>query len=257
MVTVASCDDAENPLYVPQDNFVQMETRTASTAEDGDPMTLNVALGSVDNPNGTSVNFDVIISSGDASRFNIEPSNGILEIPAGEFTGQITVTPIDNLENDGNVNLSIELVQTDNLKIGVAGLGNEKTAASLVINDNDCPTIISSQYGVEVFAFDAEAPGHTVELVAVDGTDKQWTVVSSWGPNFVGWATGNSGFNGLYPYSGTIVLNDDFTVDFIGDAGWATGGSGTYSACDDQFNITLTQALFSSSFTVDVVMTGK
>lgn len=254
MVTVASCDDAENPLYVPQDNFVQMETRTASTAEDGDPMTLNVALGSVDNPNGTSVNFDVIISSGDASRFNIEPSNGILEIPAGEFTGQITVTPIDNLENDGNVNLSIELVPTDNLKVGVAGNGFEKTAASLVINDNDCPTEISEEYGVDVFALGGQAPSHDVEFVPVDGSDNQWTITSSWGPNFVGWATGNAGFNGQFVYAGTVTLNDDFTVDFEGTNGT---GTGTYSACDDRFEITITQNVFTTDFTVDLVMTGN
>lgn len=254
--TLISCSEAENPMFSPDGDFVQVETTSVSTSEDGDAVTIDVALGSTTNPNGTSVNFDVLISSGDASRFTIEPSNGTLEIPAGEFSGEITITPIDNIVNDGNVNLTIDLIPSDDLKIGVAGKNLEKTSSSVVITDNDCPTVISEKYAVSVFAFGEEAPSHNVEFIPVDGTDNQWTVTSSWGPTFVSWATGNSAYDGSFLYSGTVVLNDDFTVDFIGDAGYASGGSGTYTACGNEFNITLTQALFSGDFTVDIVMTG-
>ena len=254
LTMLISCGDAENPTYVPEGDFVQFETASTSTAEDGDAVTIDVALGSTDNPNGTSVNFDVNIASGDASRYTIEPSNGVLDIPAGEFTGEITITPIDNLDNDGNVELTLELVSSSNLGVGVAGIGLEKVEASVVINDNDCPTVISEEYGVDVFALGGQAPSHSVEFVPVDGTDNQWTITSSWGPNFVGWATGNAANNGAFLYAGTVTLNEDFSVDFDGERGT---GTGTYSACDNQFSITIDQNLFTTDFTVDLVMTGN
>ena len=254
---LVSCSEYDNAQFKPSKDFVQLETSSVSTPEDGEEVTVDVSLGSVENPNGTSVNFDVIVNSGDESRYTIKPSSGVLEIPAGEFSGQITVTPIDNLQNDGNVNLTIELIASENLSIGVNGQDLEKTSSSVTINDNDCPTEISDSYAVEVFAFDEEAPSHSVELTPVDGSENQFNITSSWGPNFVGWATGNDANNGSFPYAGTITINEDFSVDLTGDADWATGGTGSYSACNDQFNITLSQALFGSDFTVDIVLTGQ
>jgi hypothetical protein len=253
---LTSCEE-DLVIFDEGDGFISNEVASASTPEDGDPISTTITLGTGSNESGVSVNFDVVIESGDASRFNITPSNGVLEIPAGEFAGEIVVEPIDNIDADGNVVIRVELSESNALPVGTAGLGLERTTTVFTITDNDCPTEISDSYGVEVFAFDDEAPGHSVDLVPVPGTDNQWTVTSSWGPEFVAWATGDPGFSGSFPYSGTIVLNEDFTVEFIGDDAWATGGSGTYSACDDQFTITLTQALFTTDFTVDVVMTGN
>ncbi|MCO5725933.1 hypothetical protein [Robiginitalea marina] len=251
-----SCEE-DLVIFDEGDGFIQVERTSASTSEDGAPMSTTISLGTETNDSGISVNFDVIIESGDASRFTITPANGVLDIPAGEFSGEIVVTPIDNIDADGNAVIRVELSESNPLPIGVGGLGLERTGATFTINDNDCPTEISESYRVNVFAFGAEAPAHSVALIPVAGTDNQWTVTSAWGPEFVAWATGDPGFSGAFPYSGTIVLNDDFSVEFIGDAAWATGGIGSYSACDDQFTITLTQALFTTAFTVDIVMTGQ
>ena len=253
---LTSCEE-DLIIFDEGEGFISNEVASASTAEDGDPISTTISLGTGSNETGVSVNFDVVIESGDASRFNITPSNGVLEIPAGEFSGDIVVEPIDNIVADGNVVIRVELSESNTLPVGTAGNGVERTTTVFTITDNDCPTEISDSYGVEVFAFGEEAPSHTVDFVPVAGTDNQWTVTSSWGPEFVAWATGDSGFSGAFPYSGTVVLNEDFTVDFIGDDAWATGGTGTYSACDNQFTITLTQELFTSAFTVDIVMTGN
>ncbi len=261
---LASCEE-DLVIYDAGDGFISNEVSSATTAEDGDPISTTISLGVSENNSGVSVNFDVIIESGDASRFTITPSNGVLEIPAGEFSGDIVVEPIDNINSDGNVVIRVELSDNNALPIGTAGLGLERTTTVFTITDNDCPTEIKQNYGVEVFALDDEAPSHTVELVPVAGTSNQWTVSSSWGPEFVDWTQGGGGgFSGLYVYPGTIILNDDFTVDFVGDPTqegfppeFYPGGSGTYSACDDQFSITLEQGVFSNAFTVDIVMTGQ
>ncbi len=253
---LASCEE-DLVVYDAGEGFISNEVSSATTSEDGDPISTTIALGTDVNTSGTTVNFDVIVESGDASRFSITPSNGVLEIPAGEFSGEIVVEPIDNINADGNAVIRVELSESNALPVGTAGLGLEKTTTVFTITDNDCPTEISENYRVEVFAFDDEAPAHTVALVPVDGTDNQWTVATSWGPEFVAWATDDPGYSGAFLYSGTIILNDDFSVEFIGNDAWATGGTGSYTACDDQFTITLTQALFTTAFTVDIVMTGQ
>lgn len=167
--------------------------------------------------------------------------------------GYITITGIfETAELDGKT-LILNLTSNDEDVI-VQG----KTQLTVVI-EKQCPidTVdFSVNYEVRVFAFDEEAPSHTVSLTPVEGADNQWTVTASWGPEFVAWATGDSAFSGLYPYSGTIILNDDLTVEFVGDASWASGGTGNFSACTNEFSITLSQALFSNGFTVDIVMTG-
>lgn len=112
----------------------------------------------------------------------------------------------------------------------------------------------TTEYTANVYAFDDEAPSFDLTLVPVSGEENQWTIYSSWGPTFVSWATGDNQYDGMFLYSGTIVLNDDFTVDVIGNDSWATGGSGSFSPCTQQFSFTLSQSLFSGSFTVDVVL---
>ncbi|GAB1307623.1 hypothetical protein KH5_03060 [Urechidicola sp. KH5] len=113
----------------------------------------------------------------------------------------------------------------------------------------------TTDYNAAVVAFDDDAPAYSVELVPVPGTTNQWTVFTGWGTDFVAWATGNSGFSGAYVYSGTITINEDFSVDFDGNDAWATGGTGVFSPCDQVITYTLTQALFTSPFTVDVTLT--
>ena len=113
----------------------------------------------------------------------------------------------------------------------------------------------TTSYVATVFAFDEEAPSYNITLVPVAGTTNQWTVTTGWGTEFVAWATGNAGYSGLYVYSGTITLNDDFSIDFDGDSSWATGGTGGFSPCTQVFTYTLNQALFTSPFTTDVILT--
>ncbi|WP_289044667.1 hypothetical protein [uncultured Olleya sp.] len=120
-----------------------------------------------------------------------------------------------------------------------------------------CPfegVLTTTSYAASVFAFDDEAPSHDVVLTPVTGTTNQWTIATSWGPNFVSWATADASYDGQYLYSGTIIVNDDFTLDFIGNDAWATGGTGSFSPCTQEFSMTLTQGLFSTSFTTDVVL---
>lgn len=120
-----------------------------------------------------------------------------------------------------------------------------------------CPfeSLNTLSYTAEVFAFGEEAPSYQVNLVPVPGTDNQWQIASAWGPTFVAWATGNPAYENQYLYSGTIILNDDFTVTVDGNDAWAIGGTGSFSPCTQVFSYTLEQGLFTTSFATDVVLT--
>lgn len=142
-----------------------------------------------------------------------------------------------------------------NLTSGEVGVGTSNQFTLELFKFCPFNGLNTSNYSASVRAFDEDAPSYVLSVDPVPGTDNQWTVYSGWGPTFVSWATGNSGYDNLYIYSGTIVLNEDFTIDFIGDDAWATGGSGTFSPCTQEFSYTLTQGLFTTSFTVDVVLT--
>ena len=253
-----SCEKQENVMYTSEKGFVQFADESSTLFEDATaPIKISVQYGGslASNTNGIDVKFDV--STVDTSRFAITPSNGTLTIPAGEASASIEIMPIDNITADGNLVIDITL-SAENIKgIGIGGEALKNISYSLTIVDNDCPTEISAKYKAEVFAFGEEAPSHDVELVLVAGTSNQYSIVSLWGPNFVSWATGNSGYNGLYVYPATITLNSDFTVDVTGGDGFSTGGSGTYVACEDKFDVVINQALFASPFTTRVVLTGK
>ena len=253
-----SCEKQENVMYTSEKGFVQFADESSTLSEDATaPIKISVQYGGslASNTNGIDVKFDV--STVDTSRFAITPSNGILTIPAGEASASIEIMPIDNITSDGNLVIDITL-SAENIKgIGIGGEALKNISYSLTIVDNDCPTEISAKYKAEVFAFGEEAPSHEVELVLVAGTSNQYSVVSLWGPNYVAWVFGNSAYAGFYLYPATITLNSDFTVDVAGGTGYATGGSGTYVACEDKFDVVITQILSSTPFTTRVVLTGK
>lgn len=196
--------------------------------------------------------------------YTLEPVSGNFA-PYVNTSGNVYVSP-DNLTRTASVLLEFEdLTQLQEQLIfdvvltsvdapGVT-IGVDETSVTRFRVSTPCPSVYSANYNVDVTALGSTAPSHSVALTPVAGTDNQFTVTSTWGPNFVGWATNNSGLNGQYLYSGTITVNDDLTVGVIGNDAWATGGTGSYDPCLDQFTITLTQGLFTTSFTVDIVMT--
>lgn len=55
-----------------------------------------------------------------------------------------------------------------------------------------------------------------------------------------------------YLYPATLILNSNGSVNVIGGAAYATGGTGFYDPCSDTFGYNLTQGVFNGNFTVDI-----
>ena len=219
--------------------------------EDGAPNTIEIAVGAT------------ALASGEVP-YNITLDPASTAVEGVDFTILNSTTSLIN----GNIisKLRIKGNFENALVEGKTAIFNLSASGDVEVSDNNqftlelfklCPFtgLNTSNYTASVTAFDAEAPSYVLTLDPVPGTDNQWTVYSGWGPTFVSWATGNSAYDNLYIYSGTIVLNSDFTIDFIGNDAWATGGSGNFSPCTQEFSYTLSQGLFTTSFTVDVVLT--
>lgn len=111
-------------------------------------------------------------------------------------------------------------------------------------------------YNVTVFAFGEFAPAHTQTLVPVPGTDNQFTLASSWGPNFVAWATGTPSYANQYLYPGVITLNCGDAI-FTTSASYGSNSTGTYNQTTGVIQFDLQQSLFTSAFTTTVTLTPQ
>lgn len=265
-VFTLSCEqDDDNARFSsdPTTGWVEFSTTTSSTtiSTQTESLSLPVILRVPVYKNGITVTYALEPVIGDFS--NIVTTNGnTLEFLSNELPGPDGTPSIKNIElTFQNLSSTTPLTAFDVVLTAVdvdgvnIGLGENSITRYRV--STPCPTIFSDSYNVDVTALGGTAPSHNVQLVPVPGTDNQFTVSSTWGPNFVGWATGNPGFNGQFPYPAIITVNPNLTVDVIGTGSPAlSGGSGTYDTCSDVFLITLTQDLFTTEFTVDIVMSN-
>ncbi|MFY0630745.1 MAG: hypothetical protein JXR05_10210 [Flavobacteriaceae bacterium] len=250
----ASCEsdtEIDTPSYG-NSNWIQFESETASVTE-ANTINVPVLLASANNASGVTVTFTVTSDATD--RFNVTQT-GTLEIPAGEFAGNIEIIPVDDNLVNGDATLTIALSNTD-VGVGLGGEGVRFHETVVTVVDDDCIPAPSTSYSAAVRAFNDNAPAYDATLTLVPGTTNEYAIDSAWGPDFVGWATGDPSFNGSFPYPARIIINNDLTITIVGSAGYASGGTGTYDSCGDVFSYTLTQGLFSNPFTVDVVLTAN
>mgnify|MGYP000297434631 FL=1 len=141
----------------------------------------------------------------------------------------------------------------DNVQVGLSD-----DSKPIVRRVRICPFTFAASYtGVPTanLAAPAVAPAFTVNFTPT-ANDNEFTLTTCWGPNYVAFLTGNPGFNGLFPYPGTLSVDPTSgVVTVVGGAGYATGGTGSMDACSGVITVTLGQGLFGSPFTTTVVYT--
>lgn len=179
--------------------------------------------------------------------YNITSSTSVIE--QGTLISTFTITAdFSNASLDGKTAVF-------NLLSDEAAVGADNQFELTLTKSCPYNGLNTTSYSGGVRAFDDDAPSYSTTLNPVAGQDNTWTIASAWGPEFVAWATGDPGFNGRFLYSGTIVINPDYSVTFTGDDAWAIGGTGLFNPCTQIITYTLGQALFTTSFTVDVTLT--
>lgn len=184
-----------------------------------------------------------------------QSAQGVATIPSGQASTPILFNFPDN-EIGGEVRqFRLTITQVEG---GFVGDESPGRVTSVIINiiDDDCDFPIPTSYTGSVFAFGATGPSFDVEFVAENCDDLGFDIATAWGPEFVAWATGSSQYSGQFLYAATVNYDPaTHAVEVVGADAWATGGTGSYDPATGQISYTLTQDLFTTDFTVDVVLT--
>lgn len=145
LMIVTSCEE-DIPLYDTPNGFLQVPTATGTIAENaGEEIVTRVLLGRSTNESDLTVNFTV--TSSDASRYTVVPSTGTIVIPAGEFSAEISLTPINNFDTDGDLDVTIQLLESDGVPVGIGGEGVYLDKRVITVVDDDCPITIEDWVG--------------------------------------------------------------------------------------------------------------
>jgi len=216
IVLFASFTSCEEDLIV-YDNasFLQLldDSAVSVVENSGDVIEIVAILGSAQSTD-TTVSFSV---TGDDSRFTISGSSVV--IPAGETSGTITFSPIDNETIDGDTVVVIGLADSNGLPVGVGGEGINSVNKTITLIDDNVPcnnyviTVVSDRWGSEVM---------------YDILDSNGAVVVSGGP-FSDTAAGTNT---------TEVVNVNLpdgcytmrVFDWYGDS-WGSGGASYAAQC--------------------------
>lgn len=227
----------------------------ASSFKRGGQFLIPVYLQAPVNRDGVEVTYTVEDVEG-SSQGTIS-SSGVVEIPKGTNTGDIVLN-FEDVSVSSSTVLKITLTSTNRNNVQVGLEDGSKPVSQLV---RICGNAFSTTYEGDSATSDG-LPGEifNVALVPVPGTDNQFTLSTVWGPNFVAALTGNPGDEGQFVYPVTLTVNSDASVTVTTDVPYGEGGTGTYNACSDTFELNVSQSVFTgdgSDFTVDITLTGN
>lgn len=135
-ITFNSCEE-DLIIYNPG-QFVQIDDASAtSITENSGTIVAIEAILAMPAESDVTVNFEA--SGADASRYWLTPSS--ITIPAGETSGFVEFTAIDNEDIDGDVDVTISLASSSSVPVGIGGEATAEAAASKVITiiDDNVP----------------------------------------------------------------------------------------------------------------------
>ena len=172
MVLAFSCEDIENPALGSDSQWIQFEKSEDNVSEaTPEPKQVAVLYAADSNPNGIDINFSYTASTPDG--YTVEPANGVVTIPAGEFVGYITVTPVNDLVAGEDIVLNFTIENT-NLPVGIAGQGIYNVSTELTIIEDDCPIDSANWVGT-----------YSVNEVFTSGVNEGLTLAGAFGESYL------------------------------------------------------------------------
>lgn len=250
LVLNACEQDFEDDRFRPRDRttgWVQFSTSSDQAFNNGNefkiPFDVNVPI----NPDGIAIDYNVEVVSGTAPEGVAGSFTENIEPDERETSASITLNP--EFTSNFTLKYTITNVDDEDISVGIEGSGRPVTFTLEV-----CDTTFPLTWNGTTFIEGSEIGTFTMNLTPTS-VDNEYTIDTAWG-DFVADATGDPSFIGQFPYSGTLVLNDDNTVEIISDnAEQLPGGEGVFDPCANSLEYSLEQALFNGDFLVDVVLT--
>lgn len=246
-----SCNNNDNEMkkVYPNSGWIEIDSSTLTDEINYDEGTYEIPLllNSATNTNGIMVNYVITLDSGNLSDQSILGTKSTM-ISMDEDTGIISFDPVYN--EDSYYTLKFTLSSTDDSEF-LIGLndGSQPTEFLLTITNK-------KMYDASPSAFGASAPTYVAEVGRID--ESTFEVNSTWGPNFVSWATGNPAYDGLFLNAGTLLVDASNNLTVSGDFISTTGSFGTYDPLTGILDFTFNEdGLFNNGFATNTVMTPQ
>jgi hypothetical protein len=250
-----SCEEDDSRFGVDsQSAWVQFTTGAQIDIAYGttDKIVLPVKLYSAVNP-GLDISYSIQDVVGSSAGVLVS-NPGFMTVDSGSLEGNL-VLDISTVGLSSTIEFDVTLTMSsrENVQIGLSD--NSKPIVRRV---KICPFVFSSSYtGVptaNLASGDVEAVSFSVNFVPTMNTN-EFTLTTTWGPNYVAFLTGNPAYNGMFLYPSTLSVDTSTgEVNVVGGAGYANGGTGTMDACSGEITIVITDGLF-GSFPTTVVFT--
>jgi hypothetical protein len=243
-----SCSDDDMEPAFSDSGWIDFTSATSSSADSVGSTDVGVAVNLGTNLAGQTITYSVELITGTANDSSVFGTY-TQEIPSEDTSGFLSV-PISTTDADGYEAL-VTILSSDGMYDAGLSDGSKLTEHTITVCQDRSTELLSGPLS----GF-SELDGTGVEiyspiLTPVAGENNVYETDNIWG-GLVEVLTG--GAAPPIPYPGTLTLNDDLTVDFVGSEGYATGGTGFYNACTNEIFISLTQDLFTTDFTVEVYL---
>ena len=205
IMSVAFTGCEEDLITYYNNSFVQLaNSSAASVVENSGSVVEIVAQLASPQSTATTVNFE---TTGDASRFTLSETSVV--IPAGETSGSVLFSAVDDDDINGDVDIVVSLATSSGLPIGIGGEGVSSVDKTITIIDDNVPC---NNYVLTVFT-DAFPQETTWQI-----TDSNGTIVYSGGDDY---GPPSSVESRLKEYNHPVPLEDGcytFTIfDAYGD----------------------------------------
>lgn len=199
-----------------------------------------------ENKEGFTFQYSVEVVSGDAPAVETGTFTAEVDPDTNTFERTISVDP----ENVSKYSVEVTLlsVSEENISVGIEGSGRPTVYTLNITDECDVPL---NYVGSTNFNGNQDVNQFDMTLTPTDDPNV-FEMDTAWG-DFVDAVTADD-FSGQFPYSGTLTINEDDTVDFVADNAGAfpNGGSGTISTCNGTMTLVLTQGIFGDPFEVTV-----
>lgn len=200
LLSTFSCNnDDEGPMF-----DVNFANTTLSIAENAGDVTAQVNLPGGAQSNAVTVSYSLGGTAVQGTDYNISGA-GTLTIPANSLTASITVSLIDNIDEDGEktIELMITSITIDGTPVPQTGGGQ---SMSIVIADDECSPYIADTWNYSATYFSFLPPGGDEIPADQGGQGLQSETLEDGSPN-PDWTPGTPSVENPQ-FTGTIEISD-------------------------------------------------
>ena len=146
LLTCSACFDEYDATL--DESFIHFDQPGVTVAEgSGETYEVTVTMAGPLLSSDLTLNYEIITENAGDTNFEIS-TPGTLVIPAGEITGSMTITPLDNEDIDGDKVITLIMSSTSaDLTLGFPGPANQNSQFVFNIADDDCEFVLADFVG--------------------------------------------------------------------------------------------------------------